>query len=253
MSNSVQIAVDILTALLTGGFLLFFIETMHIESDVKHRFKAIMNPFYHSLSKMAVYIGHVRSSMTFPKTEKGELLKNYMEFVKQKGLVSLTSGRDIYFMKGDELSDLCYTINEIWHVLEEVPELRRDLIIHEGFGKDLASNALKEIYEEYADNPMDVDTLHAVTGAFFNEYWEPVEHCTPNFEYWEMKSKLSRILIFVALGISLVSLLLIMLWADCIGEVIPCSLAIATSLIFAVCIGMMAYLISLSNRLFRAA
>ena len=44
MNSSVQIAVDILTALLTGGFLLFFIETMHIESDVKQRYKAIMNP-----------------------------------------------------------------------------------------------------------------------------------------------------------------------------------------------------------------
>ena len=42
MSSSVQIAVDILAALLTGRFLLFFIETMHIESDVKQRFKAIM-------------------------------------------------------------------------------------------------------------------------------------------------------------------------------------------------------------------
>ena len=42
MSSSVQIAVDILSALLTGGFLLFFIETMHIESDVKQRYKAIM-------------------------------------------------------------------------------------------------------------------------------------------------------------------------------------------------------------------
>ncbi len=47
MSDSVQIAVDILSALLAGGFLLFFIETMHIESDVKQRFKSIMNPFYH--------------------------------------------------------------------------------------------------------------------------------------------------------------------------------------------------------------
>jgi len=41
MSYSIQIAVDILSALLTGGFLLFFIETMHIESDVKQRFNQL--------------------------------------------------------------------------------------------------------------------------------------------------------------------------------------------------------------------
>ena len=46
MNNTTQIAVDLLSALLTGGFLLFFIETMHIESDVIQRFKSIMNPFF---------------------------------------------------------------------------------------------------------------------------------------------------------------------------------------------------------------
>ena len=253
MNNSVQIAVDILTALLTGGFLLFFIETMHIESDVKQRYKAIMNPFYHKLSKMAVYIGHMRSAITFPNSERGKLLKDYMEFVKQKGIVALTSGRDIYFMKGEDLSKLCYAINEIWHVIEETPALRNELEIHDILGKDMASKALKEVYEEYADKTMEVDTLYAVTGAFFTEYWEPVEHCTPNYEYWEKIAKVSRVLIFVALGISLVSLLLTMAWAECICPVIPCTLAIVSSVIFAVCIGMMAYLIALSNKLFRAA
>lgn len=250
MNSSVQLAVDILSALLTGGFLLFFIETMHIESDVKQRYKAIMNPFYHKLSKMAAYIGHMRLAITFPNTERGKLLKEYMEFVKQKGIVTLTSGRDIYFMKSDELSKLCYTISEIWHVIEETPALRKDLVIHDILGKEMASKALKDVYEEYADKAMEVDTLHTVTGAFFNEYWEPVEHCTPNYEYWEKKTRLSRILIFVALGISLLSLLVTMVWAECINPVIPCSLAVVSSLIFAFCIGMMAYLISLSNRLF---
>lgn len=37
INDSVQISVNILSSLLTGGFLLFFIETMHIESDVKQR------------------------------------------------------------------------------------------------------------------------------------------------------------------------------------------------------------------------
>ena len=50
MDNTVQIAIDLLSALLTGGFLLFFIETMHIEHDVSQRFLSIMNPFYHKLS-----------------------------------------------------------------------------------------------------------------------------------------------------------------------------------------------------------
>lgn len=253
MNSSIVIAVDILIALLTGGFLLFFIETMHIESDVKQRYKAIMNPFYHKLSKIAAYIGHMRFATTFPDTEKGKLLKIHMDFVRQKGIVALTSGRDISFMKGSELNKLCNTINEIWHIIDETPALRNDLVVNDLLSKDMAHKALKEVYEEYADKPIDVDTLHDVTGAFFNDYWEPVEHCTPNYQYWEKMAKLSRVFIFVALGLSLLSLLVIMVWAECIYPVIPCSLAIVTSVTFAACIGMMAYLISLSNNLFRAA
>ena len=43
MNNSIQIAVNILTALLTGGFLLFFVEIMHVESDVRQRFKMVVS------------------------------------------------------------------------------------------------------------------------------------------------------------------------------------------------------------------
>jgi len=38
MNNQIEIAVSILTSLLTGGFLLFFIENQHIEKDVVSRF-----------------------------------------------------------------------------------------------------------------------------------------------------------------------------------------------------------------------
>ena len=75
MNSSIQIAVDILSALLTGGFLLFFIETMHIESDVKQRYKGIMNPFYHKLSKLTVFVGYLRSAIKFPEMERAKYLK----------------------------------------------------------------------------------------------------------------------------------------------------------------------------------
>lgn len=251
MNNSIQIAVEILSALLTGGFLLFFIETMHIESDVEQRFKYIMNPFYHKLSKMAAYIGHMRSALSFPKSEKGERLKSHMDYIKKAGIVPLTSGRDIPYMQSKQLKKLCYIINEIWLGLED-SAFRGELVINDGYGIDLASISLAEVYDNYRDKPMDINTLHDVAGSFFNDYWEPVEHCTPNYEYWQKKAKLSRMFIFSALGVSLLSLIITMLWADELCPVVPCCLAILSSITFSVCIGIMAYLMSLSNRLFRA-
>lgn len=252
MSSSVQIAVDILSALLTGGFLLFFIETMHIESDVKQRYKAIMNPFYHKLSKLTVFVGYLRSSMRFPDLECAQILKKDMEYISKAGMVPSSSGRDIPFMKSEQLEKLCNTINNIWYNLDRSSEFRNNIVIETGF-VNIAKNALCEVFPEYKDKEMSIDVLQDATGNFYEKYWQPVEHCTPNYEFWEGKAILSRILIFVALGLSLLSLLVTMLWAECICPVIPCTLAITSSLIFVVCIGTMAYLISLSNKLFRAA
>lgn len=253
MSYSVQIAVELLSALLTGGFLLFFIETMHIEGDVERRFKSIMNPFYHKLSKLTVFVGYMRNAMTFPETERGACLKIDMDIIEKAGIVPSTSGRDIPFMKAKELESLCNRINDVWYQLDKSAELRQSLVVHDGFGLDIARRAICEVYPKFETRNMDVDSLYEATGVFFVDYWHPVESCTPNYEYWQKQSQLTRVFIYCALGITLLSLIAIMILAEYIGVMIPCSLAVLSSVVFAICLGMMAYLISLSNRLFRAA
>ena len=252
MNGSVQIAVDLLSTLLTGGFLLFFIETMHIESDVKQRFKSIMSPFYHKLSEMTVFVDYMRYSIIFPHNRLFDNLKNDIEFISKAGIVPRTSGRDIPYMNSKELESLCETFNNIWYQLDRYPELRRDIVVEDGVGLDTAAAALCDVYPKYINKKIDIDTLQDATGAFYVDYWQPVEHCTSNYEYWESESKITRILIFCALGISLLSLIIIMLWTECIYNAIPCIFAILSSTVFGVCIGMMARLVSLSNRLFRA-
>ena len=252
MNSSVQIAVDLLSALLTGGFLLFFIEIMHIESDVKQRFKSIMNPFYHTLSKMSVFVHYMRSALVSTSNELLDALKIDMDYISKAGVVPCSSGRDIPYMKSDELDNLCETFNNIWYRLDRSPDLRRNITLDERM-IDIARDALSEVYPRFNEKKLDVNALMDASGAFYVDYWQPVEHCTPNYEYWEKKAFITRTLIYVALGLSLVSLITTMIWADCICPVIPCALAILSSTVFAIGVGMMAYLMSLSNRLFRMA
>lgn len=251
MNNTTQIAVDLLSALLTGGFLLFFIETMHIESDVKQRFKSIMNPFYHKLSKMTVFVGYMRYAMSLPPNRLGNDLKKDIDYISKAGIVPQTSGRDIPYMSASELDKLCETINKVWYQLDRYPELRRSIVLHNDDALDYAAKALSDVDVKYKGKKIDIDILQEVAGAFYTDYWQPVEYCTSNIEYWETKSKVARILIFCALGISLLSLIIIMLWAECICVELSCILAIVSSLIFGACVVIMAKLLSLSNRLFR--
>lgn len=231
--------------------MLFFIETMHIESDVKQRFKSIMNPFYHKLSKMTVFVGYIRYSMSIPQNRLGNDFKRDLEFISKAGLVPMTSGRDIPYMSGGELDKLCETINNVWYQLDRLPDLRRSIVLHDDGALDHAAEALGDVYAKYRGKRIDINTLQEVAGAFYTDYWQPVEHCTSNYEYWEARSKVTRIFIFCALGISLSSLIIIMLWAECIRIEIPCILAIISSSFLGVCVGMMAKILSLSNKLFR--
>lgn len=253
MNNSIQIAVNILTALLTGGFLLFFVEIMHVESDVRQRFKSIMNPFYHKLSKLAVFASYMKSSMTIPDVERGKLLTEDLNIIRKAGLISCSSGRDIPFMTSGDLESLCETINDVWYQLDNSSNLMRNIVVHDGLSLGLAAEALSEVDYQYYGRKMDVATLSKVMGDFYVEQWQPVEHCTPNFEFWTKKALITRVFVISSVAITMLSLIVTMLWADCISPIIPCSLAIFSSSLFAISIGFMIYLLSLKERLFHCA
>ena len=201
---------------------------------------------------MSVFVGHMQYAIRFPKDRLGEDLKKNVEFISKAGIVPMTSGRDIPYMNSIELEKLCETFNNIWYHLDRYPALRRGIVTDDGVDLDAATVAISEVFPKYRNKRIEIGTLQETTGAFYIDYWQPVEHCTPNYEYWKSRSKATRVLLFCALGISLLSLIIIMLWAEYIGPLIPCVFAVLSSVVFATCVGMMAYLISLSNRLFRA-
>lgn len=253
MNDSIQIAVNILTALLTGGFLLFFVEIMHVESDVRQRFKSIMNPFYHKLSKLAVFVSYMKSSMTIPNEERGKYLEEDLNIIRKAGLTSCTSGRDIAFLKSGDLENLCEIINDVWIQLDKSPSLMRDIIVHDGLSLNLAAEALCEVDYRYYGRKMDVPTMYKVMGDFYVEQWQPVEHCTPNFELWTKRALLTRVFVISSVALTMLSLIITMLWVDCITPIITCSMVIFSSSLFATSIGLMIYLLSLKERLFNFA
>ena len=77
-----------------------------------------MNPFYHKLSKLTVFVGYLRSAIKFPDMERAKYLKNDMEYIRKAGVVPSSSGRDIPFMKSKEMEKLCDVINDVWYNLD---------------------------------------------------------------------------------------------------------------------------------------
>lgn len=52
MENQISNIITILTALLTGGFLMLFIENQQITTYVIERLHQRMNPFFHSFTNL---------------------------------------------------------------------------------------------------------------------------------------------------------------------------------------------------------
>ena len=56
MEEQVSIIVTVLAALLTGGFLMIFIESQQVANNMAERFHFIMRPFFHSFTNYARFI-----------------------------------------------------------------------------------------------------------------------------------------------------------------------------------------------------
>lgn len=254
MSPCIDIAIQVLIALLTGGFILLFVETMHIEGSVKRDFKAIMNPFYHRLSLLVRFIAYMRSDMEIPNEENGysKRLREDLNKITRIGVEAQVSGRDIFFMSSTKLHHLCELINDVWYVLEkdrqlyEIIKIRGNSPLKEG-----AVEALEELYPKQSYETMDVKLLWDATGSFYINDWQPVESCTDNYEIWENKARVTRLFIYMSMAITMLFLIVLMFWVNRMNLLFPQTMVCASTLFFAVSILRMSKLVSLSHKLFR--
>lgn len=253
MPNTIQIAVDILIALLTGGILLFFLEIMHLEGSVSREFKEVMNPFYHKLSKYLVILNHYSFSL---KSDRNDAqiteFKKQVESLSRKGLEAVMTGRDITYLSAKDLDTLCEEINNIWYVLDRGGQLMNNLRLDERISIDETLEAINEAFPFYKGKPLDVALLYDLSGRFYYKVWEPVQHCTDNYEYFQAEEKKARRLLITGLALTLLSLIAIMIWVDVIPVFIPCIFVVLSSAILAVSLMQLYDVSYISKRLIRS-
>lgn len=67
MENQISNIITILTALLTGGFLMLFIENQQITTYVIERLHQRMNPFFHSFTNYVKFVSSFESCYIWRK------------------------------------------------------------------------------------------------------------------------------------------------------------------------------------------
>ena len=215
-----SIIISILTALLTGGFLMFFIESQKVAESVINRFHFIMNPFFRSFSNYVKFIAFFNSCFTFNATKESgymRILKNDVDKLARLGGKSITSGTDypVGYFTAKELDSICETINNVWYVIDKN---RNDVNNNLGFDTryaqmhgEEAKKYLQAIFPEYKEELLTKDMLAKVSGDFFVEMYQPIKNISSQYEFWQKKEKEFMKLIFITIIFTVITMLLILM------------------------------------------
>jgi len=223
MNNHVEIAVSILTSLLTGGFLLFFVENQHIEKDVVNRFYSTMKPFYNKLTNYLKFVNWSKSIIQYSDrnaTYISDLILIIDEISRIAGN-SIISGNDIPVMKAKEINKLCNDINQIWYLYDKGWFVTEHISINKDNSFQFSEKQIKEALAAYSvkynKSTVDINLLPMVSGDFYVEEWQPVQNITYQYEWWQKKCKFSHYFLLGSIGFLMLSLITILLFSDMIG------------------------------------
>lgn len=255
MENQVNFAVEILSALLAGGFILFFVENQHIERDVIDRFRLVMDPYYHKLSCYLKFVYFIKERISFSSTDSKYVanLKFQLEEFSRKGVDVHLHSKDVSYKLHKELSKLNDSINNVWWLYNEanVKEFITDDI---GMGNIYTDSeihdALYSISPKYKGQPINKKLLSTVSGDFYVDIWQPVQHVTWNYEYWDKKCRFNKCILLFSLSLVMLVLIVAMLFSSVINNYIISISTILCCLFFIFVLLQLNKLMKLSHNIF---
>lgn len=111
------IALAILTSIITGGFVLVFVEIGNRKNRENDKHDQIMFPFMHKLSSFFRYISWCSSHIRYPKPLEGyeKKFKELIDEIGGYGGRAITSGGDysIDYFPAEKLNSIAFDINNI--------------------------------------------------------------------------------------------------------------------------------------------
>ena len=256
-----SIAVTILTALLTGGFLMLFIENRHIGDNVVNRYHFIMTPFMHRLSNFFKFISSAKTYYVINRGDKEEYVQVYKSLLNEMGKYAhpcIMSGQDYPCSKfsAQELEKLCDDINRIWYYWDDKHNYMQGHYIYETDNAErfatLGHEYLNEVFpNDFNNREFTMQLISEVSGKFYTDVWQPIQTLPFEYEYWQKEDQKFRMISLFTICTSLMTLLIILLMRFLIPMWIPTLLTVICMVSLAYTLYEMIKLDDLSRKLFR--
>lgn len=205
------IALAILTSIITGGYVLVFIEIGNRKNRNSDRRNQIMAPFMHKLSSFFRFVSWCNNSIIYPREldEKEKHFKTLVDEMAKYGSRLIMSGGNfgVDQFSANELYGIAYDINNIWYWHDKMNPCRLTWDEHWGMMKEeLINKELKEISPVYLFNQLSVDLIAKVAGDFFVDIYQPIEY--ESFRYETFQGYYNRFTCFVCVFFALALLIL---------------------------------------------
>ena len=210
-------ALSILTAIITGGFILVFIELGNRKNREYDSYTQRMEPFINKLSAFFRFICWCKSRVEYQKPIDGyeKQFKNLLDEIGLYGSRLILAGGNfsIDYFAVEELSAIMEKVNQIWYSYDRMERYR--LNWKPDFGTDkFIRKELATINPNYLSSDLGPERIAEVSGEFFTEHYQPIEVFI--YHHKANKDLLHYQTVFVTVGIFLVLLLLSLMLFSCI-------------------------------------
>lgn len=203
------ILLSILTSIITGGFILVFVEIGNRKNRENDRYDQMMVPFMHKLSSYFRFLSWCGHHIKYPKQMSGyeKEFKSLVSEIGGYGGRAITSGGDygVGYFSADKLNDICLKINNIWYYHDKMNpcNLGWDSF---GISEQFISKELKEFLPNYLNHTADVNLVSEVSGEFYTDIYQPIENETYKHEAYVKHFKRQTIFVAIAVGFVLLAL-----------------------------------------------
>lgn len=225
--NQIDISITILTALLTSGILMLFIENQHVADLVHQQYLAKMKPFIHKLSNYFNYVNLANPLwLKTDSTNKATVNRftTKIDTFRSYAYEITRCGQDypVDYFSAQEMENICEEINNVWYEWEQHKTLLPKNLKNE---YDVAQNGamayLQEVFpkKDYSDLGI-IEQIANVSSDFYNEVYAPIKHLPKRFENWKKMDKDLKYTVIANIVLVSIALVFILLFrninCDCI-------------------------------------
>lgn len=224
MEEQISIIIPIIVALLTGGFIILFLENQHIGANVIERYHFVMQPFMHRLSNYFKFLSSAKVYFSIKKgTKKDEAeyvfaFKDLMDKLSHLAHPCIMSGQDYPVSKFSaiQLDGICDDINNVWYYWDRKRNYMLKYCTYDSYEAELFGKLDREYLNEvfphkYDETKFSLNLISDVSGTFYTEIYQPIQNVPSEYEYWCKEEEKFKKLTLSTIGLCLITLIVILL------------------------------------------